>query len=800
MPSAERAWVAALLAIGCARAPAAIDAESLTVHPDTAAERACVEQAEVARDGLRRLADVHLWAEIAALLGRHEAASGSPRCAAATREVLIAAARRWAQDGVENGGSRVADLAQRAYRGLDRFPGANAALRHLFGRLEWTRATRLAGELGEQTLAAERYLAAHEHHAAALRGGGLTPEEARLSAVEQLEAMRRYLDYQGPAWDAGPWLCDPDPQGACARPPSPPVPGDMSSADAQMLAAYDLLLAEPATRGLPERPQYALQRAEILLRYGRFVDAEPDLRAAVAAAPDGSIGARAGLLLLRSLQARWQDPGAAAAARADARAAVIAAVAELRPLPAWSLALPPAELLRREGPPLRAAALWQAAAEARASGDLAACAHGFEDMSREAGLTGQDASAAALEAAICHEDGGAYNRALDGYRDWLAGHPGHPKAPEAQLRLARTHERVLNVEAARDAYIRFVELAPADPRADDARRRSITLGLVTGTLEEAQIEHLARDRRAGERGLAAAIRFRTEIRPDSAYEKIVAYIARFERDAGGARLAIAHVRAAEARMRSSCPVSALDGLCVEVTRDKTLGRVVPRDKVQLAQARAHLDAAAGLLGAVAAVDDGEGPPLAVEASELAAARRVLSLLRGDLGAEAALSTRPPASLDPERSRQWFERRTSEVAHMQTVYESVNPAAAREVALAPSGDAAESQASDRFSPVIEARKAQVFEADIGLLEEVAAAVAAKSPPDSPGAALAAKMRAQADERRGQVFHAYHRCIALVAAWGHDPEDRAEACRAGLGRLVQRYEARLEYAPNERARAR
>jgi len=46
----------------------------------------------------------------------------------------------------------------------------------------------------------------------------------------------------------------------------------------------------------------------------------------------------------------------------------------------------------------------------------------------------------------------------------------------------------------------------------------------------------------------------------------------------------------------------------------------------------------------------------------------------------------------------------------------------------------------------------------------------------------------------VFKAYHRCIELVGLWGQDPDGRAETCRAGLGRLVQRYELRIEYVPD------
>ena len=106
------------------------------------------------------------------------------------------------------------------------------------------------------------------------------------------------------------------------------------------------------------------------------------------------------------------------------------------------------------------------------------------------------------------------------------------------------------------------------------------------------------------------------------------------------------------------------------------------------------------------------------------------------------------------------------------------------------------AADRVAAVIEARKAQVFEADIGLLEEVSRAIGEQSAAGSDGAALAVTMQRLADARRGEVFDAYHRCIELVALWGDDPERRAESCRAGLGRLVQRHELRLEYVPDLR----
>ncbi len=800
--------IAGLLVLtGCAaRAPA----QSQAAPPSQGAQRVCEAQMEEVDDALVRLADRYLWEEVdrllqLALVARRGEGQG---CSEAAQVALVKVARRWAEEGASSGSGQLYDLAHRAYRALaTHFPGTQLELEHLFGRLEFSRAARVGSELGEQTLTADRYMAAQQHHAVALRSGSLTPEQARLSASQQLEASRRALDVPEPRWDPTPWLCEPTPTGSCATRPSSPVVLALGPGDAQMLAAYDLLLAEPAAASLPEAPTVVVDRAELLLRHGHLAEVEPGLTMVMTEHDGEPVGARAGLLLLRSLQVRWQDPAASPTAQATARSGLIAVTGLLRAGGALLAKTPVGEQIARVLPRLRGAAMWQAASTARAARRFSECAQQFETMAGEADLghgdlghgdLGHEEAALRFEAATCHEEGGAFGPAIAGYDAWLARFPGDDRTKEVELRVARTHEQVLNVEDARDHYIRFLALAPADPRAPSIRRRSIALALVTGTIDEAQVMALARERRTGERVLAAAIRFRTEVRPGSPLARIDGYIQKFGRDGGEARLAIAHVQAAEALMRSSCPVEAIDGLCVEVTREKTLGRVLARDPKELALARAQLAAASTLLATASAAQGESEAPLAVTAGELASARRVLSLLLGDLRAEAALSTRPPASYDPVRSQVWLSRRTAEVQQMQAVYESVNPAAGRPVAQDIAG--AESTASDRFAAVIEARKAQVYEADIGLLEEVAKAVASKSIYGQEGVLLAARMQALANERRGEVFKAYHRCIELVGLWGQDPDGRAETCRAGLGRLVQRYELRMEYAPDLLGRVR
>jgi tetratricopeptide (TPR) repeat protein len=544
-----------------------------------------------------------------------------------------------------------------------------------------------------------------------------------------------------------------------------------------MLAAFDLYLGEPETQALPEAPTVAVDRAELLLRHGRLAEAEAGLREVLRAHDGEPVGARAGLLLMRSLQARWQDPAASPAAQAQARAGLIATTQELQRLRAMSLATTPSEELRRRSGGCAGRRCgrrpWR-----RGQRGFAECARVFDEMAEETGIEGQAEATLRFEAAGCHEQGGAFAAAIAGYDGWLRRFAADRRAAEVELRLARVNERVQNVEDARDHYIRFVALAPDDARASEARRRSIALALVTGTVDAEQVAALTRDRRSGDRLLAAAIRFRTEVRPGSPHARVMGYLQQFGRDGGERRLAIAHLRAAEALMRSSCPVGAVDGLCVEVTRDKTLGRVLPRDKGQVVQARAHLQAAAGCLS-VRGADDGLEAPLAVAPGEVAAARRVLSLLLGDLGAEAALSTRPPASYEPTRSREWFERRVSEVQRMQAVYEGSTRRRG-----ATWRDAVATSASDRFAAVIEARKAQVYEADIGLLEEVSRAIAEQSAAGSDGAALAVTMQrwrtrgAGRCSRRITAASSWWRCGATTRTGGRRVPGRARAAGAAL----------------------
>lgn len=734
-----------------------------------AAVAACDKQASAVQDGLVRLADRYLWEEIELLVQAHAATRGRPdaaRCAEATRAALTTVTLRWAEQGAESGGSQSHALARQAYAALrQHFPAEAEAplLHHAMGKLEWARAERLTLEIGERTLTDEALREAHAHHRAAL-AGGLPTEQAARSARAQLDAVRRVREGEPARWVMSEQTCLPDPRGRCIDPVPRVAPGELTAGDREWLAAYDAFLAEPGLQGTPEAGQVAVERAELLMRYRRWDEAETSLRAVTGPARE-----QARVLLVGLLLARWME-AASAGDRSAARVALVTAAVEVEAAGGPQVAQVAA---------LRRAALWAQAEESEAVGDDARCGAAFEGLYADLGADIHAAAEAADGAGRCYERAGLTQKAIDWLERMADVHREDPRAPDAVLRLARLHERILNDEQARDRYLDLVARAPRHRAAATARRRSLILSLRAGTLPEGQLDALIRGR-PEERTLAAAIQFRAVFRPGVTPEAAEKYIERFGKEGGPRRLAIAHARAAEAWLRASCPVPGAEGLCVEFGRDRTPARVVARLPKPHAKGREHLDRAQKLLPEVSGgeVDKLEAP-IAVDADEARVASRQVALLQGDLDAESALTSQPPKSLDPARSRAWLEVRKAEVERMSAVYETAT--------------AGGTGGRDQSAALVETRKAQVYESDLALLDEVGAAVEAAG-----DAGLAQQMRELAAQRREAVFTAYARCLDHVAAWGHDAGGQSALCRAGLGRLVGRYEEPLEYAPDHDGR--
>lgn len=733
-----------------------------------ATDGACEEQLVAVEDGLNRLGDPYLWEEVDKLARLHALGRRGPDdlddvCSRGTRDALVAVAVRWAEQGAEGGGVRSYGLAKQAFDALKRgFPNAAEAprVRLALGRLEWARAERTSVEVGERTLADDGYRAAREHLQIAL-AGELTAEERATAARLNLEAMRRIYDDAPPGWDMAKETCIPDARGRCAKRP-PPVPE--SGADREWLAACEAYLAAPTLREGPDGARVATLRAVLLMRLRRWEEAEAALRGLAAQrVPE------ARRLLVGVLLARWME-GEGAAAQAGRRA-LIEAASEIGADggEAGSLATS-----------LRRSALWAEAGEAEAAGEQERCGAAFATLHAESAESAAEAVEAADGASRCFEAAGDTAQAIAWLSRLADQHRGDARASGATLRLARLHAQILDDGPALARYLDFLARAPkgGGRTVVEARGEALRLAIRVENLPEAQLEGLVRDAVPAERrAIAAGIRFRSALRPGAGLAAALGYIERFGKDGGVQRLVIAHAQAAMLLMQASCPVDDAPGVCAQVGRDKMIGRIVPRDPKLLAQAREHLTQATAILPA--ALDAGREQleaALRIKAEEVRAASRLAALLQGDLDAELVLATRPPASLDPARSRVWLTIRSREVERMSKVYE-----------------AAGAEGRDAAAAVVEARKALVYESDLVQLEGVAAAVAAAG-----DAQLAGEMLALAAERREAVFVAYTRCVELVAGWGLDPSGQGAGCRAGLGRLVGRYDEPLEYVPDARGR--
>ncbi|MFY0532531.1 tetratricopeptide repeat protein [Nannocystis pusilla] len=239
--------------------------------------------------------------------------------------------------------------------------------------------------------------------------------------------------------------CLPDPRGRCIDPVPRVAPGEMTAGDREWLAAYDAFLAEPGLQGTPEAGQVAVERAELLMRYRRWDEAETSLRAV-----SGPAREQARVLLVGLLLARWME-AASAGERSAARVALVTVAVEVEAAGGPQVAQVAA---------LRRAALWAQAEESEAVGDDARCGAAFEGLYADLGADIHAAAEAADGAGRCYERAGLTQKAIDWLERMADVHREDPRAPDAVLRLARLHERILNDEQARDRYLDLVARAP----------------------------------------------------------------------------------------------------------------------------------------------------------------------------------------------------------------------------------------------------------------------------------------------------------------------------------------------------
>ncbi len=506
-----------------------------------------------------------------------------------------------------------------------------------------------------------------------------------------------------------------------------------------------------------DRAQEQLQQLDAL-------DLSPEQRARVAAA-------RLDFALLN-----WLTDGVDPSLPPLRRAVQAASSAELNSHPRlrW------ADLLVREA---TARERRQQAQRSHTFSDFRDCAEQFSHLYNE-----QQVAAPAVPLPLVHQLG-FLEQAIDCYRDaGLAGqmarlaehmrtqHPTARALPNTMVEVGQTLERMLLFETAREWYEKFLRQFSRHPMAPAARRRLVWISVLLGASVEAQVAELLRGDRDARR-FASAIAFRTlRTDRDGAALAFEAYLAKVDARDDSLRTVLAHTYLAQAYFEASCPVATRAGPCVELTREKSLGQAVTREPQTLAQAVRHLEAARAAMKHTGWRDDpfgaSFGPPLQIHQREIEEAQAIVELISGDTLAEKALFTRPPYSRELVRTRKWFERRKQQLELMVAAYRKIQ--------------------TPRFAATVAARQGLIYEADGGLLADVA--IDLRREQQAQATALAEDLEEFAYARYEQARSAYNLCLDYVQHWGQDRNNRAGLCRARLGQLLGQYDDPHVYAPD------
>ncbi|MCA9690923.1 MAG: hypothetical protein KC636_15055 [Myxococcales bacterium] len=739
---------------------------------------ACAEQLDELDDARGFQAATYIADEVDKLLQIYrETGFREPGCGEASEAAVLELARLWHADYV--GGQE--DRYRATRRVVDAFLGtfvearARAEVLALRGELERVRSERIATDAARyqdhemSQEAAKHALAAHDDYRDAL-AAGLAKDAAAEAARRGLAALERYLslttDEAPPppcafAWRAG-----------CERPASvePPPP----SPDERALRGALTRFLERVPSSAPDWIDRRLDLGPLELRGGDADLAAQALTDVERRGPTPAQRARASLLAFRIAITRWR---AATDHEQRVRTAEALLAADITRASQRDALAPEERALvttaLRESRVRAAADAFARAEETGARADYQRCAEHHVQLFNEQ-LPAPDDPAVLEVATDCYTRANLPGQTVRFGKIYVERFPTAEATPAMIMTVARTYEQLLILDDARAWYQRLADQFPRHPLAPEARRRLVWTEITLGQAPEEALAAV-RTRSADERRFIAAVRFRTIAVHARDPAVIEAFLREVSEDSDTLRAVLGHARAASLLFTGSCPVDSRAGLCVELGREHTLGRVRERDPKLLRRATEHIKRARALMARPGWREDrvGEsfGAPLSIEARELAGAEATLSLVEGDLGAEATLATRPPVSRDPVRSADWYRLRRANVEEMLAAYAAI-----------------ERGADPGLQATVAARLGLVYEADATLMDELAPEVSSRG-----GAALAERLRAETRRRREQARVAYNDCLARVRDYGSDPEGRAEVCRAGLGRLVRRYDEPLEYTP-------
>jgi len=270
-----------------------------------------------------------------------------------------------------------------------------------------------------------------------------------------------------------------------------------------------------------------------------------------------------------------------------------------------------------------------------------------------------------FSAAACFERAGAARRAVQTY-DLLVR--SYPKSQLAMKALSSSGLAAVGLARFEDAAVRYEEYARRYTGENDARRRmdsAIRLRIVIGDQRGAKADidfYVKTWGASAPKDTAAAMLALANLyeTPGERSKALRAYVKQFGAVVDRDQLAIAYGRLGEALWQSSCPVTAVDGLCIQLGVDRrrdTCDANEPRAAVVTRKQDLRKEALATFERAVKLVADGK-----LEDSESRHALATAKLRLADDELELAMQTTFPADLDftagdrekARRSRQRFD--------------------------------------------------------------------------------------------------------------------------------------------------
>ena len=281
-----------------------------------------------------------------------------------------------------------------------------------------------------------------------------------------------------------------------------------------------------------------------------------------------------------------------------------------------------------------------------------------------------------FDAAVCFARVKATRRAVQTYDLLVRSYPRSPRAMEALQRSALASVELGRVE---DAAVRYEEYArryagESDARKaiEDAIRLRTALGDQRAVKADTDFFVQTWGARAPKDAAAAVLALASSYEaPGERSKALDAYIRQFGSVAGQDQLAIVYSRLGEALWQRSCPVTGVDGLCIQLVVDRTRDTCdpsTPRAVVVTRKPELHEQAVAALEHAVKLATDAK-----VDAPQARHALAMAMLRLGDEQLERVMATTFPTGLDfseadrevARRSRQKFDAfLKSEISAMQ----------------------------------------------------------------------------------------------------------------------------------------